>query len=170
MTNIVVTILNEKDAESYWNLRLEALKEAPDAFLTSYDEALQRVNPVEQVAQQLSSEESITFGAFSEDSLVGVTTLKFTDKEKERHKAFLLAMYVTPQYQNHGIAKQLIFKAIQTARRHGEIEQIHLSVVSINPAAIHLYESIGFKAYATEPRALKTEKGYLDECLMVLSL
>ncbi|QHS24050.1 GNAT family N-acetyltransferase [Virgibacillus sp. MSP4-1] len=170
MTNTVVTILNEGDAEQYWNLRIEALKEAPDAFLTTYEEAVQRENPVDQTAERLSDENNITFGAFADEGLVGVTTLQFSDKRKEKHKAFLLAMYVKPEYQNQGIAKQLIFKAIQTARRSGEVEQIHLSVVSTNNAAIHLYESIGFKMYATEPRSIKTDKGYLDEHLMVLSL
>ena len=46
------------------------------------------------------------------------------------------------------------------------VEQLTLTVVQGNNAALSLYEKYGFRAYGVEPRALKTAAGYSDEILM----
>ncbi|WP_102029279.1 GNAT family N-acetyltransferase [Salirhabdus sp. Marseille-P4669] len=167
---MLVTVLGEQDAKEYWELRLKALKNHPEAFGTSYQEALNRENPIEQTKKNLTSEESITFGAYDEEKLVGMVTLLCSSREKESHKASIVAMYVDDDYRKNGIGRQLIFKAINTARRLKHVEQLLLQVVSANKPAIKLYESIGFKTYGTEPKALKIDGKYFDEHLMILFL
>ena len=47
-------------------------------------------------------------------------------------------------------------------------EQLELGVFSDNARAIHLYESCGFHAWGTQPRAFKLKDGtYRDEIMMV---
>ena len=41
--------LKDEDAKAYWELRLEALQNNPEAFGTSYEEALHRENPIQRV-------------------------------------------------------------------------------------------------------------------------
>jgi hypothetical protein len=74
-TTMNVRLLNSSDANKYWNLRLEALEQNPEAFATSYEEAIQRENPDERATQNLSIEGNFTFGAFDDEELVGVVTL-----------------------------------------------------------------------------------------------
>jgi ribosomal protein S18 acetylase RimI-like enzyme len=167
---LLVTILGEQDAEQYWKLRLEALKKSPEAFSTSYEEAEKRENPIEQTAKQLASDDSVTFGAFEDDELVGMTTLMLSNRDKTKHKAFIVGMYVQSEYRQKGIGRQLMFKAVNTARRLGHVEQLQLDVVSSNLPAVKLYEAIGFSKYGTEPKAIKVDGAYYDADLMVMTL
>jgi ribosomal protein S18 acetylase RimI-like enzyme len=165
-----IRILTSNDAENYWNLRLEALKNNPEAFAASYEEAMQRENPIEQTANSLHEGDSYTFGAFSGESLVGVVTLVQEKKMKLRHIANIFAMYVTPSARGTGVAKKLVVAAINQARELGDIEKINLSVVSTNETAKKLYASAGFKAFGVEEKALKINETYYDEEHMVLFL
>ena len=47
------------------------------------------------------------------------------------------------------------------------MSQLTLAVAQDNLAAIALYRELGFEAYGTEPRALKSADGYADDVLMV---
>jgi ribosomal protein S18 acetylase RimI-like enzyme len=60
--------------------------------------------------------------------------------------------------------------AIAKSRALEDIEELQLTVVTINLGAIGLYESLGFKTYGVEPKALKVDNDYYEEALMHLSL
>ncbi|EEL50401.1 Acetyltransferase, GNAT [Bacillus cereus Rock3-44] len=164
----MIRILSEKDAVQYWDLRLQALQVNPDAFVTTYEEAMQKENPVEQVVQNLSSNTSYTFGAFNEeDQLLGVVTLLTEQKAAFKHKGHLVAMYVDKDSRGRGFAKDLIRGLIEKAKEL-EIEKINLGVVADNEVAKKLYQSMGFTTYGVENKALKMNGIYRDDELMVL--
>jgi ribosomal protein S18 acetylase RimI-like enzyme len=162
--------LKPSDAESYWGLRLEALKQNPEAFASSYEEALQRQNPVEQVAKNLNTEGSYTFGAFEGKELIGVVTLVQEKASKLQHRANIFAMYVTPKKQGVGAGRALLTEAVHKAKNIEGIEKVNLSVVSTNEKAKKLYASLGFKVFGIEEKALKNQHVYYDEEHMVLFL
>jgi RimJ/RimL family protein N-acetyltransferase len=165
-----VRLLNPSDAESYWELRLEALQQNPEAFATSYEEALKRENPIEQVASRLQGNGDFTFGAFQNGKLVGTVTLLQEKIMKMAHKAYILAMYVTPDSRGTGAGKAILTEAINHAKQIPEIMKLNLTVVSSNEKAKKLYTSLGFKTYGTEEAALKVNDNYYDEEHMVLFL
>ncbi|MEH7247342.1 GNAT family N-acetyltransferase [Neobacillus niacini] len=165
-----IRLLTPSDAKSYWELRLEALKQAPEAFLTSYEDAIKREDPISQVARNFTEEVNYTFGAFEGDELIGVVTLLQEKADKIQHRANIYAMYVTPRKQGLGVGKALLTEAINKAKSIESIEKINLSVVATNEAAKKLYTSLGFKVYGLEEKAMKLNGAYLDDEHRVLHL
>ncbi len=124
---MLVRKLVSEDAETYWNLRLEALKQNPEAFASSYEEAVQKDNPIEEVQQNLITKGSYTFGAFKENKLVGMVTLVREKAIKLRHRANIFAMYVSPNARGTGVAKALIQATIEEVNRLEGVIKIKLN-------------------------------------------
>ncbi|WP_137791945.1 GNAT family N-acetyltransferase [Bacillus sp. E(2018)] len=165
-----IRLLKPSDARQYWGLRLEALEQNPEAFATSYEEAIQRENPIDGVAKNLTNEGNFTFGAFSNEELVGVVTLLQETPIKLSHRANILAMYVSPKMRGVGVGKELLLEAIEQAKSIKVIEKINLTVVTSNERAKKLYGNLGFKVFGTEIQAFKIDDKYFDEDYMVLFL
>lgn len=163
-----IRLLTAANAENYWDLRLEALKQNPEAFATSYEEAIKRENPIEQVATNLNTEGSYTFGAFENDVLIGMVTLMKEKHQKLQHRANIVAMYVTPEKQGMGVGKALLKEVIETVKSIDGIEKLNLTVVKTNKKAKGLYAGLGFRQFGLEEKALKIGDSYYDEEYMVL--
>src|SRR5688572_934826 len=100
---MTVRRLTEDDAELYRDLRLEGLRNVPTAFGSSYEESERR--PLSAYAERLRpTEDTAVFGAFEQGSLVGSVGLFRESGLKERHKAMLWGMYVTPAARRTGVA------------------------------------------------------------------
>lgn len=163
-----IRLLKPEDAEEYRKIRLEALKNNPESFTSSFEE--EKEVPVENYEGRFRSDVSFTFGAFENEQLIGVCTLLKEQKSKLKHRANIVAMYVSPQKRGMGIGKLLMLAAIQKAIELDEIEQVNLCVVSSNASAKKLYTSMGFKTFGIERKALKIEGRYFDDEYMVLFL
>ena len=160
----VVRRLVAADVEDYRDIRLAALEMEPIAFGSGH--AIEASRPIEAHARRLTS--SIVFGAYEDGRIVGVIGLKQGDGPKAAHKGLVWGFYVDPRCRKRGVGAALVSGLLMAARR--VVEQVMLSVVAENTAAIALYENFGFARYGVEPRALKTQDGYWDEVLMVLFL
>lgn len=156
------------EAKDYWELRLEALKNNPEAFASSYEEAVERKNPLEGVAANL--ERAVTLGAYEEDKLIGVITFVRGGGLKTKHKGDFFAVYVTPSARGKGAGKALLEEAIDLVKGVEGLVKINISVASVNKTAKHLYHSMGFKTYAYEEKSLYVNGEFVDEDHMVLFL
>ena len=159
-----ITRLQPSDAEAFRTIRLAALRTAPDAFGSTYE--IEAARPVSAFADGLSA--SVVFGAYDDRRIVGMAGLKQETGQKVSHKAFVWGFYVEPAWQGRGAGSALVAALIEAAQ--DVVEQLTLTVVEGNDAAIALYTKFGFTAYGVEPRALKTSAGYVNEVLMALRL
>lgn len=158
-------IVTPQDAEAYYILRLEALLDSPDAFATLYEDALNR--PIDKTRANLASEHAVTFGAYDGGKLIGNVTLVRNTGSKMKHRASVVAVYVSPPYRRHGVADKLMNELLAYAGQWEGLEQLHLMVASHNSAAIKLYQRFGFEKYGVELRSMKAGERYIDEDLMV---
>lgn len=162
MLDIKIRRLKADNAEDYRTIRLSALKKAPEMFGSVYSLEAQR--PIQVFADRLA--DCAAFGAYANGKIVGLMVLKQANGLKDAHKATLSAVFVEPELRGQGVANALLKAVVDYGASH--VEQIMLTVVKGNDAAIGLYKKYGFEPYGVEPRALKTEQGYLDEVLMAL--
>ncbi len=101
-------------------------------------------------------------------ALRGIVGLHIPDSAKQRHKGVIWGMFVQPESRGTGLGSSLLVEVLDHAKR--TVEEVCLTVVATNTAAIRLYERAGFERYGLERRALKVGVDYHDEVLMALSL
>jgi ribosomal protein S18 acetylase RimI-like enzyme len=162
--------LGEKDAATYWSLRLESLQNDPFAFGKAAEE--HQATNVEVTASRFRniSDENFTLGAFDGDLLIGMATFIRETGSKERHKGRIYGVYVTPSQRGRGVGNVLMAALLKKAQANPELEQILLAVAAGQKAAIQLYRKFGFEVFGTEPRSLKVGSEYIDEQHMLLML
>src|SRR5262245_33759361 len=127
----IVRQLNAHDAETWAALRRESLELHPLSF-----GALVPDDPyalVDVMLQRLNETGTKMFGAFHDESMVGMVGLRRIQGPKEGHKVFIWGMYVTARSRRGGAGSLLLRTAIQEARTWKGVEQIHLSVSSEAP-------------------------------------
>lgn len=158
--------LEPGDAEATHALRLEGLERHAEAFLS--DAAEERAAGPLVTRRRLernaaSDGEAVLFGAFDGDRLVGTTGLVRDDARKRRHRACIVAVYVRGDDRGRGIGGRLLDAALAHARTLGGVEVVYLSTSSGNEPALRAYASRGFRAWGTEPDALRTAGRRFDE-------
>ncbi|MGP0583542.1 GNAT family N-acetyltransferase [Paenibacillus timonensis] len=163
-------ILEASDAVIYQTLRLRGLQDHPEAFGSTYER--EAAFSAETVADRINpNEDRFVLGAFDEDgTLTGIVTFVRESSPKARHKGTVFGLYVTPGMRGQGIGQVLMQELLSRAKQLDGLEQLNLAVVSTNGMALKLYESMGFRTYGTERRALKWDGKYYDEDYMALKL
>lgn len=162
---VELRVLSSQDAAEFQRLRLEALRDSPTAFSSSYED--ERDRDAAMVAARISPDSRrAVFGAFAGHELVGVAAFQREGRRKLEHKAFIRGMYVTPRYRRRGVGRQLIERVIAHAADTPGLRRINLGVNAANSGAIALYEAAGFKSYGVEQASLVVDGVEQDEIHM----
>ena len=175
-----IRLLTADDAEAWWHLRLEALRNDPASFADSAEEHL--TTTVATARERLGNNDpasNFVLGMFENGDLAATAGFYRYSHLKELHKGHIWGVYVRPESRGKGAARALVQEIIRRTRALDGLEQI-LLVASAHLPARKLYEALGFEAYGVEPRSLKiakekigTEKigaEYVDDVLMILRL
>jgi ribosomal protein S18 acetylase RimI-like enzyme len=127
------------DWQSYRDLRLEGLLDAPDAFWFTYaDEAA-----YDEADWRERIEGAWLVQARDDEGVLGSAGLGLHWEPERATEATLFGMYVTPRGRGRGVGEALVAAVLEEARRRGKSE-IVLEVASANSAARALYERCGF--------------------------
>lgn len=128
----------------YKQMRLAALKDAPEAFSTTYESASQR-SPESWANQADGSAEGsarFTFLAFVDDKPAGLAAL-YRDADGV-NQGEIIQVWISPAFRSSGLASELIDFIFQCAKHNG-FDKIRAEVMVSNKRAIRFYEKSGFK-------------------------
>jgi ribosomal protein S18 acetylase RimI-like enzyme len=164
-THPTIRRLGPTDAALWREIRLGALRTAPEAFGQTFEHASSQ--PFEHFERAVSGSHPI-FAADITGVLVGSAGFYVMDGPKVSHRGVLWGMFVDPEHRKAGIGKALIGAVIGYAR--GRVDQVHLTVVAENVDAYRLYHRMGFQANGVEPSALRYNGRDYDETLMVRAI
>ena len=163
---MLIRRLIASDAVAFQALRLDALRESPSAFGSSYEEECD--TPLATIEARLAPDSGrYLFGAFDGAALGAIVGVGREEQRKARHKAFIRAMYVAPALRGQGIGRRLFAHALAFAAAIDGVRQVSLSLTAGNRAALELYASLGFKVCGQEPDALCVDGVYYDDIHMV---
>lgn len=118
------------------DVRLRALKDAPDAFGSTY--AREEAFTEDDWIRRLVGENSVTFLGRLGDRTVGLV-----GGWRDGAGVELVSMWVDPAARGEGVAKPLVDAVVTWATAIGE-QRVHLWVTVGNDAARRLYERCGF--------------------------
>jgi len=165
-----VARLVASDAPRYRELMLEAYELAADAFTSTAEERARE--PISWWEKRIADASGLSesFGAFDQAALVGTVALEYSAKPKTQHSALVIGMYLQHKHRGSGTAQSLLQAAIAAAASHPGIQVLRLTVTEGNESAVRLYQSAGFRAWGTEPQAIRTPNGFKGKVHMSLIL
>lgn len=171
MTTPTIRLLSAADADAFQRVRLSALEENPEAFLSVLADEQQKAT--NRFAQELTYSSLIApfgyYGCFIDTQLVGYVLISSTFLGKQRHAAFLYNLYFDPAYRHQGLASQLLQFTLKLLREE-QIEWLYASCISVNQAAQAFYQRMGFVEYGRRPSSVKDNGAYADEVELALKI
>lgn len=168
-----VTIRSAKEvyAPAYRDLRLEALRNHPEAFSSDYTANLAKPMTfwTERLRFNSTDNAVMIYFAVHDQQLIGMCGITRTNSPKIQHSANIVGMYVRPDWRGFRIAEGLITACLDWARTQG-VKIVKLAVVTTNVRAIRCYARSGFQVYGIEPQALYYDGVFYDELLMARTI
>jgi ribosomal protein S18 acetylase RimI-like enzyme len=131
------------EADLYRQIRLYALQDAPYAFSSTYDAALQRTAESwqEQADSTAGGSDRTTFIAFSENIPVGMAALY--RRKDNIDQGELLQVWVSAEYRGKNIALALVDQVFNWAAENN-FHRIITGVTNGNTRALGFYKKYGF--------------------------
>jgi len=168
---IVIRQALPADATQLRELRLEALRDSPQAFGADYQINVERTASwwEENIRAGLENDEQFISIAEINCNLVGLTGIYRRNQPKSFHSGLIWGVFVTPEWRGFHIAETLVENCLDWGREHGVLIA-RLAVNTTNGAAIRCYLRCGFEIYGVEPMVIHWDGKYFDELLMMRRL
>lgn len=141
----VIRRLNRGEGELYREVRLEALRESPEAFGTTHEAALGRTMEswAAQADTSASGRDRATFLVLAGETAVGLAAL-YRD-EAVPGEGELIQVWVAPWLRGDGVAERLMDVVFRWAEENG-FGSVKAEVTDGNGRALRFYERCGFVA------------------------
>jgi GNAT superfamily N-acetyltransferase len=164
MSEINVRILGVEDWKTYREVRLGALRDAPNSFTASYDDEAAQ----DEKFWRDRMARSARFLAEDDGVALGIVSLGRDDEDEEIGDLF--GLYVTPSARNTGVSWRLVQAGAAQARSEGR-RQLYYWVGTENARAIAFAANFGFRPSGKRrPTRVTNEEFGEQEIAMVLSL
>lgn len=146
--------------QEYRDLRLQALKDVPQAFLGKPDE--DKEIPQKEWQKKIKN----MYFAEVDGQWVGMIGAYQDEKQKINHIMNVVGFYVLPNFRGQGVGKALLREVIDQAKQISGVKKLELGVTTTQEAALQLYLAMGFEKIGTKQYAVKVGEQYFAEHLM----
>jgi len=85
---------------------------------------------------------------------------------KLAHKGVVWGVYVAQAFRKHGVGRRLIVEALHQAAAMPGLRQVNVGANTANPAAVGLYQSLGFEKFGLERGSMSVDGVLYDEFQM----
>jgi ribosomal protein S18 acetylase RimI-like enzyme len=154
--------------EEYRALRLQALRESPQAFGSSYAESVTHPDEfwINRLRDAEAGRNSLLF-AEDRDRLVGLIGAYVEPDEPDIIN--VVSVFVAPDHRGRGLSTRLLDAILAEVRQRSGVRVARLTVNVSQTAAIRVYQRAGFVTVATEHNLMGDGIEY-DELIMELDL
>lgn len=166
MTNYIVKKINKTDWLKYKEIRLEALKNEPSAFGSSYDDISSRTDSEWQDLFIKKEDDGLFYYSVLFDNEFIAIGGAFKDKNGEWN---VIAIYTRNKFRGLGVGTILMKGIVAEFEKRG-IQKIYLRVNTSQVAAISLYNKLGFKIIKTVNNQLLGDGKLYNEFEMICEL
>lgn len=167
MSQFKLRVLAPENWAEYKSLRLNALKESPDSFGSTYEReaAFSDVEWIERLRANFEGMISLPLVAEIDGDLVGLAwgVIHHSD-EKLAH---IYQMWVSPEARGKGIAMSFL-NELKIWALSNSCTSIELAVTTNNDAAVGLYKICGFKADGVKKQLRAGSELLTQQMVMVL--
>jgi len=140
---ITIRRIQKGEVDLFKRTRLKALKDAPYAFPSTYDSAIQRSAESwrKQSDRTALGSDRATFIAFSEDIPIGMAALYRLEDKVDSGE--LLQVWVSPEYKGTKVIWDLMDTIFKWAKEHN-FHNVVAGVTKANARALKFYIKYGF--------------------------
>ena len=140
---ITVRPFAQSEWREYRDTRLQALRDSPDAFGSVYETTslLPDNEWIDRLAR-ISPQKDLPLAGLVESEFSAMAWARFDESEEK--VAHLYQMWVSPRFRGNGLARKLLYTAMQWATSLGASAMI-LGVTCGDTPARKLYNSAGFE-------------------------
>jgi RimJ/RimL family protein N-acetyltransferase len=140
----VIRRLNPGEAALYRALRLEALRESPEAFATTYEAAVARDDDswIQQADGSAQGPDRATFVVIAASQPAGIAAI-YRDAG-DTTVGELIQMWIAPEHRGGPLASDLLEALLDWAARQG-FGRIRAGVTPGNQRALRFYQKCGFR-------------------------
>lgn len=151
--------------QDYRQLRIEAVKDSPQSFLSTLEETLAEKD--EEWQQKIAT---MHFVETSDNKLVGMSGWYREEKQKLNHIANIVSVYVSPTFRGQGLGRKLVAASVEEAQSQPGVTKLQLGVITTQKNAYQLYHSLGFQKVGHQKQAIKVGARFYDEFLLEMIL
>lgn len=137
--DVKIIKLDPNDWLLYRDLRINAVQESPQAFGTSYEEELATSDADWKRRLGLNMLFAVKNG-----KLVGMVGAVIESRERLRHIAKVISMYVVPEERGKKVGTLLLSHLLEDLKNFECLKKITLQVTLEQIPAIRLYKKLGF--------------------------
>src|SRR2546423_3535269 len=157
----------EDDLAGFKALRLEALRNHPEAFGTDYEESQREPESVwvDRIRSAVEGETQRIFLADAgEQGLAGMLGIYRSYGVKNYHAGNIWGVYIRPQFRGQHLCEKLMHEAIARSAEK-QLPIVRLSATT-SAAAIRCYARCGFRVYGVSPGEIRVRETHYDELMM----